>query len=94
MKFNELIFEYEEYPSGKTGRARYQVEEYIISIIKGFGVWADEKHPYELWVIEPECHSDPYGYLTEEDVENFINGKFYERYDEFYGEYLRKKEEE
>lgn len=66
-------------------QALYHADGYEISIIKGFGAWGDEERPYELWWwpmpdVEnplPEHGFDPFGYLTEKDVEYFINEKCY-----------------
>lgn len=47
-----------------------------LSIIYGYAAHGNRERPFELW-WSGDHESEPIGYLTKEDVEEFINGEYW-----------------
>lgn len=93
MKFEDLSFDFDIFPADYpielcSKRATFQTDDGVtVSVISGFAAYSDENRPYEVWWwdtetgITPGC--EPIGYLTENDVEMFVNEKFYMHPEQF-----------
>ncbi len=44
----------------------------LVSVLSGQSFWSNGKDTYEVWVLDDERFSEPQGYKTEKEVEEYI----------------------